>query len=47
MFYKSDDRKNIVSVNGDILYKVRQIYTQRLLENLDALFNGGEIKLDW
>lgn len=46
-FYKSDDRKNIVSVNGDILYKVRQIYTQRLLENLDALFNGGEIKLDW
>lgn len=46
-FYKSDDRKNIVSVNGDILYKVRQIYTQRLLENLDALLNGGEIKLDW
>lgn len=46
-FYKSDDRKNIVSVNGDILYKVRQIYTQRLLENLDALFNGGDIKLDW
>ena len=47
VFYKSDDRKNIVSVNGDILYKVRQIYTQRLLDNLDALFNGGEIKLDW
>ena len=47
VFYQSDDRKNIVSVNGDILYKVRQIYTQRLLENLDALFNGGEIKLDW
>lgn len=46
-FYKSDDRKNIVSVNGDILYKVRQIYTQRLLENLDALLNGGEIKLNW
>lgn len=46
-FYKSDDRKNIVSVNGDILYKVRQIYTQRLLENLDALFDGGDIKLDW
>ena len=47
VFYQSDDRKNIVSVNGDILYKVRQIYTQRLLENLDALLNGGEIKLDW
>lgn len=47
VFYQSDDRKNIVEVNGDILYKVRQIYTQRLLENLDALFNGGDIKLDW
>lgn len=47
VFYKSDDRKNIISVNGDILYKVRQIYTQRLLENIDALFNGGEIKVDW
>ncbi len=47
VFYKSDDRKNIVSVNGSIIYKVRQIYTQRLLENIEALFSGGEIKLDW
>lgn len=46
-FYKSDDRKNIIAVNGDILFKVREIYTQRLLDNLNALLNGGEIKLDW
>lgn len=46
-FYQSDDRKNIVSVNGEVLFKVRQVYTDRLIENIDALLNGGEIKLDW
>ncbi|MGN1339388.1 MAG: DUF4340 domain-containing protein [Oscillospiraceae bacterium] len=46
-FYKSDDRKNIVRVNGDVLYKVRQVYTERLLSNLDALLNGGDIELNW
>lgn len=46
-FYKSDDRKNIVRVNGSVLYKVRQIYTERLLSNLDALLNGGDIELNW
>lgn len=46
-FYQSDDRKNIVSVNGEVLFKVRQIYTERLLENINALLNGGELQLDW
>ncbi len=46
-FYQSDDRKNIVRVNGSVLYKVRQVYTERLLSNLDALLNGGEIELNW
>lgn len=46
-FYKSDDRKSIVRVNGDVLYKVRQVYTDRLLNNLDALLNGGTIELNW
>lgn len=46
-FYRSDDRKNIVRVNGKVLFKVRQVYTERLLENLDALITGGEIRLDW
>ena len=46
-FYKSDDRKSIVRVNDDVLYKVRQVYTDRLLSNLDALLNGGDIELNW
>ena len=46
-YYKSDDRKNIVSVNGKVLFKVRQVYTERLIENIDALINGGELRLDW
>ena len=46
-YYKSDDRKNIVRANGDVLFKVRQVYTDRLLDNLDALLNGGDIELNW
>ena len=46
-FYQSDDRKNIVRVNEKVLFKVRQIYTDRLLENIDALINGGELQLNW
>jgi len=46
-YFKSDDRKNIVCVNGKVLFKVRQVYTERLLENIDALINGGELRLDW
>ena len=46
-YFKSDDRKSIVSVNGSVLFKVRQVYTDRLLSNLDALLNGGEIELNW
>lgn len=46
-FYQSDDRKNIVRVNGKVLFKVRQIYTERMLDNIDALLNGGELQLNW
>ncbi len=46
-FYQSDDRKNIIRVNGSVLFKVRQIYTERLLTNLDALLNGGEVEVNW
>lgn len=46
-FYQTDERKNIVRVNGKVLFKVRQIYTDRLLENIDALLNGGELQLNW
>ena len=46
-FYKSGDRKSIVSVNGTVLFKVRELYTDRLRENVTALIDGGEIKIDW
>lgn len=46
-FFKSDDRKNIISVNGEVLFKVRQVFTDRLLQNVDALINGGELELNW
>ena len=46
-FYQSDDRKSIVRVNGTVLFKVRQIYTERLLSNIEALLNGGEVETNW
>lgn len=43
-FYSSEsDRTCIIVVNGDVRYKVRQVYATRLLENLNALLSGGEI----
>lgn len=46
-FYASDDRKSIVRVNGSVLFKVRQVYTDRLRENVQALLDSGEIQLNW
>jgi len=46
-YIKSDDRKNIVRVNGEVLFKVRQVYTDRLLENIEALLTGGDLVLNW
>ncbi len=48
-FFKSDenDRKNIVAVNGKVIFKVVQVYTERMLSNIDALINGGDIVLNW
>lgn len=46
-YYASDDRKSIIKINGTTLYKVRQIYTTKLLANIDALLNGGDISLEW
>ncbi|MBE6881060.1 MAG: DUF4340 domain-containing protein [Ruminococcaceae bacterium] len=43
-FYSSEqDRTCIIVVNGDVRYKVRQMYATRLLQNLEALLSGGEI----
>ncbi len=46
-FYASDDRNNIVSVNGSTLFKVREIYTQRLADNVKAVITGGAVELNW
>lgn len=46
-FYESSDRKSIISVNGTVLFKVREVYTQRLLDNIDAVLNGGDVELNW
>lgn len=46
-FYKSDDRKSIVRVNGKVLFKVRQVYTERLIENAEAVLTGGEVQINW
>jgi hypothetical protein len=41
--YKSTDRKLIVVKNGEVLYKMRYIYSERLTQNIDAFKNGGTI----
>lgn len=46
-YYASDDRKCIVVLNGAPIFKVRKIYADRLVENIDALLNGGSVRIDW
>lgn len=46
-YYESDDRKCIVVLNGEPIFKVRKIYADRLVENVDAVINGGTVNLDW
>ncbi|MCM1334983.1 MAG: DUF4340 domain-containing protein [Bacteroides sp.] len=47
-FYEStEDRKIIVNINGTNLFKAKQIYLTRLLENVKNYLNGGEIILTY
>jgi hypothetical protein len=47
-FYSSEqDRTCIIVVNGDVRYKVRQMYGTRLMQNLEALLTDGEIFMDF
>ena len=46
-FYRSDDRKSIIAVNGTVLFKVREVYTDRLLSNLQAVLDDGEVELNF
>ena len=46
-YYESDDRKCIVVLNGEPIFKVRRTYADRLVANVDALINGGEVNFTW
>ena len=46
-YYQSDDRKCIVVLNGDPIFKVRKVYADRLAENVRLLLNGGKVSSDW
>lgn len=43
-FYEStDDRKVIINLNGENLFKTRQMYITQLFSNADSFLSGGEI----
>lgn len=46
-FFPSDGRKCKVNLNGKTLYKVRDDYVTRLIENISALNNGEEVNIEW
>lgn len=47
-FYNSvDDRKTVIAVNGNNLFKTRQMYSTRLVENIENYLSGGEISLNY
>lgn len=47
LYSSEQDRTCIIVVNGDVRYKVRQMYATRLIQNLEALLSGGEIYQDF
>jgi hypothetical protein len=46
-FFAADDRKSIIRINGQNMYKCRDLYTNRLLANIDAFMDGEEIIQSW
>ena len=47
-FYSSNtDRKVIISLNGENIYKTKQIYLTQLLSNAESFLSGGEIVLTY
>lgn len=46
-YYESDDRKCVVALNGTPIFKVRNIYVERLSENVDAILNGGKVQIEY
>lgn len=46
-FFPSDGRKCKVNLNGKTLYKVKDDYVTRLIENISALNNGEDVNIEW
>ncbi|MDR0222132.1 MAG: DUF4340 domain-containing protein [Oscillospiraceae bacterium] len=46
-YYAADDRKSVVRLNGENVFKCRDIYTTRLVGNISAFISGGEIIQNW
>lgn len=46
-YYESDDRKCVVVLNGEPIFKVRKLYADRLAENVRLLLSGGKVSSDW
>lgn len=47
IFESPQDRKIIIQINGTPLFKTRQMYGNKLVDNMKAFVNGGEITQDW
>lgn len=46
-FFPVKDRKTIISVNGGLQYKAQTLYFERLIENVDNVIEGNDIKMSW
>lgn len=46
-FYGDGERKNTVTLDGKPIFKVRSIYTERLLENVQKLLDGEDVNIIW
>ena len=47
IYSSNTDRKIILNLNGENLYKARQIYATQLLKNTESFLNGGTIPLTY
>lgn len=46
-FIPDNGRRYIINLNGRTVFKIREIFISRLIENIDALINGGTVNYDW
>ena len=44
---QSGEYKNIVALDGKPVFKVRSVYTERLVENIQKLIDGEDVNIVW